>query len=59
MLIFHDFGACLHLKRSFKVKKPVTRLEVGRYRQHTEHMELCEYSRSRTFLDFGQRSFAC
>ena len=32
-------------------------LKVGRYRQHVELIKLCEYSRSKSFLDLGQRSF--
>ena len=32
-------------------------LKVGRYRQHVELMKYCEYKRSRSFLDLGQRSF--
>ena len=28
-------------------------LKVGRYRQHIELMKLCEFSRSRSFLDLG------
>ena len=32
-------------------------LKDGRYRQHIELMKLCEYSRLRSFLDLGQRSF--
>ena len=32
-------------------------LKVGRYRQHVELMKCCEYQRSRSFLDLGQRSF--
>ena len=32
-------------------------LKVGRYRQRIELMKLCEYSRSMSFLDLGQRSF--
>ena len=32
-------------------------LKVGRYRQHVELMKCCEYKRSRSFLDLGQRSF--
>ena len=33
------------------------RLKVGRYKQHVEQMKCCEYKRSRSFLDLGQRSF--
>ena len=33
-------------------------LKVGRYRQHVELMKCCEYKRSRSFLDLGQRSFS-
>ena len=32
-------------------------LKVGRYRQHVELMKCCEYKKSRSFLDLGQRSF--
>ena len=32
-------------------------LKVGRYRQHVELLKLCEYSRSKSFLDLGQMSF--
>ena len=32
-------------------------LKIGRYRQHVELMKCCEYQRSRSFLDLGQRSF--
>ena len=32
-------------------------LKVGRYRQLIEFMKLCEYSRSRSFLDLGPRLF--
>ena len=34
-------------------------LKVGRYRQNTciQLMKACEYSRSMSFLDLGQRSF--
>ena len=32
-------------------------LKVGRYRQLIELMKVCDYSRSRSFLDLGPRSF--
>ena len=32
-------------------------LKVGRYRQIIEFMKVYEYSRSRSFLDLGPRSF--
>ena len=32
-------------------------LKVGRCRQLIEFMKVCEYSRSRSFLDLGPRSF--
>ena len=32
-------------------------LKVCRYRQLIELMKVCEYSRSRSFLDHGPRSF--
>ena len=32
-------------------------LKVGRYRQLIDLMKCCEYSRSRSFLYLGQRSF--
>ena len=32
-------------------------LKVGRYRQQIELMKICEYSRSRLFLDLGPRLF--
>ena len=32
-------------------------LNVGRYRQRVELMKCCEYKRSRSLLDLGQRSF--
>ena len=32
-------------------------LKVGKCRQLTEFMKLCEYIRSRSFLDIGPRSF--
>ena len=32
-------------------------LKVGRCRQLIELMKVCEYSRSRSFLDLGPRSF--
>ena len=28
--------------------------KIGRYRQHTELMKLCEYSMSMSFLDLGK-----
>ena len=31
-------------------------LKIGRYRNVNELMEICDYSRSRSFLDLGQRS---
>ena len=31
-------------------------LKVGRYRQLNDLMKVCEYSRSRSFLDLGPRS---
>ena len=31
-------------------------LKVGRYRQLINFMKVCEYWRSRSFLDFGPRS---
>ena len=31
-------------------------LKVGRYRQLIDLMKVCEYWRSRSFLDLGQRS---
>ena len=33
-------------------------LKVDRYRQLIELMKICEYSRSRSFLDLGPRLFA-
>ena len=32
-------------------------LKVGRYRQLNDFMKVCEYQRSRSFLDLGPRSF--
>ena len=32
-------------------------LKVGRYRQLIDFMKICEYSRSRLFLDLGPRLF--
>ena len=32
-------------------------LKVGRCRQLIKLMKVCEYSRSRSFLDLGQRAF--
>ena len=32
-------------------------LKVGRCRQLIDEMKLCEFSRSRSFLDLGPRSF--
>ena len=32
-------------------------LKVDRYRQHVKLVKCCEYKRSRSFLDLGQRSF--
>ena len=32
-------------------------LKVGRYRQLIDFMKICEYLRSRSFLDLGPRSF--
>ena len=32
-------------------------LKVGRYRQLIDFMKVCEYRRSRSFLDLGPRSF--
>ena len=34
-------------------------LKGGRYRQLIELMKICEYSRSRSFLDLGPRTFTC
>ena len=31
-------------------------LKVGRYRQLNDFMKVCEYGRSRSFLDLGPRS---
>ena len=31
-------------------------LKVGRYRQLNDFMKVCEYLRSRSFLDLGQRA---
>ena len=43
-LSFRSFAAC--------------DLKVVRYREHIKLMKLCDYSRSMSFLDLGQRSFA-
>ena len=32
-------------------------MKIGRCRQLIKLMKICEYSRSRSFLDLGQRSF--
>ena len=34
-------------------------LKVGRCRQLIEFMKICEYRRSRSFLDLGPRPFMC
>ena len=34
-------------------------LKVGRCRQLIESTKICEYLRSRSFLDLGPRSFTC
>ena len=32
-------------------------LKVGRYREQMELMKICDYSRSRSFLDLGPKLF--
>ena len=34
-------------------------LQVGRCRQLIELMKICEYLRSRSFIDLDQRAFTC